>query len=78
MCRGLCTAYLTAVFPKQALLFTCLQHKTFENTVGKGEIARNEKFLLSTQCFFFTFKIAFSHFYQISNYRLPTLSVGRV
>ena len=26
--------------------FTCLQYKSFENTVGKGEIARNEQFLL--------------------------------
>ena len=25
--------------PKQALAFTCLQHKSFENTMGKGEIA---------------------------------------
>ena len=33
-------------FPKQALVFTCLQYKSFENTVGKGEIARNEQFLL--------------------------------
>ena len=24
----------------------CLQYKPFENTVGKGEIARNEQFLL--------------------------------
>ena len=23
----------------------CLQYKSFENTVGKGEIARNEQFL---------------------------------
>ena len=37
--------------PKQALLFTCLQYKSFENTVGKGEIARNEQFLLFPQCF---------------------------
>ena len=29
-------------FPKQALVFTCLQYKSIENTVGKGEIARNE------------------------------------
>ena len=28
-------------FPKQALVFTCLQYKSFEITVGKGEIARN-------------------------------------
>ena len=26
--------------------FTCLKNKTTENTVGKGEIARNEQFLL--------------------------------
>ena len=25
---------------------TCLQYKSFENSVGKGEIARNEQFLL--------------------------------
>ena len=34
-------------FPKQALVFTCLQYKSFENTVGKGEIALNEQLLLS-------------------------------
>ena len=38
-------------FPKQALVFTCLPYKSFENTVGKGEIARNEQFLLFPQCF---------------------------
>ena len=26
-------------FPKQALIFMCLQYKSLENTVGKGEIA---------------------------------------
>ena len=35
-------------FPNQALFFTCLSYKSFENTVGKGEIARNERFLFST------------------------------
>ena len=29
----------------------CLQYKSFENTVGKGEIARFEQFLLFAQCF---------------------------
>ena len=29
-----------------ALVFTCLLYKTFENTVGKGEIARKEQLLL--------------------------------
>ena len=42
---------LTFPFPKQALVFMCLQYKSFENTVGKGEIARNKQFLLFPQCF---------------------------
>ena len=37
--------------PKQALVFTCLQYKSFKNTVGKGEIARNEQFLHFRQSF---------------------------
>ena len=41
-------------FPKQALVFMCLQLKSFENTDGKREIARNEQFLL------FFFSTAFS------------------
>ena len=36
---------------KQALVFTCLQDWSFENTAGKGEIACNEQFLLFRQCF---------------------------
>ena len=38
-------------FAKQALVFTCLLYKSFENTVGKGEIAHNEQFFLFPQCF---------------------------
>ena len=38
-------------FPKQVLVFTCLHYKSLENTVGKGEIARKEQFLLFPQCF---------------------------
>ena len=41
-CRELTISY---PFLKQALFFTCLQYKPFENTEGKGEIARNEQFL---------------------------------
>ena len=37
--------------PKQALVFTCLQYKPFENSVGKGEIARHEQFHLFSQGF---------------------------
>ena len=39
-------------FPKQALIFTCLQCMSFENTVGKSEIARNEQFFLSHSVFY--------------------------
>ena len=39
-------------FPnKLYVVFTCLQYKSSENTEGKGEIARNEQFLLFPQCF---------------------------
>ena len=31
--------------------FDALGNKPFENTVGKGEMARNEQFLLFPQCF---------------------------
>ena len=46
---------LTA-FPKQALVFTCLQYKSLEITVGKGDIARygKEKLLVTSN-------ISFSH-----------------
>ena len=36
---------------KQALVFMCLQYRSFENNVGKEEIARNQHFLLSLQSF---------------------------
>ena len=42
-------AYLT--LSQKALVFTCLQHRFSENTVGKGEIARNEQFLLFSTVF---------------------------
>ena len=63
-------------FPKQALVFTSMQYKSFENTVGKGEIAHNEQFLLFPQCFL-TIWIAFCRFHQILNCRLQTLSVWK-
>ena len=39
-------AFFLQPFPKQALVFSGLLYKSFENTVGKGEIARNKQFLL--------------------------------
>ena len=31
--------------------FTCLQYKSFKNTIEKGEIAHHEQFLLFQKCF---------------------------
>ena len=45
------TVYQLNPLPREAVVFTCLQDKSFENTVGKGEIARNEQFLLFPQWF---------------------------
>ena len=36
---------------KALVLRVCMQYKSVETTVGKGEIARNEQFLLFPQCF---------------------------
>ena len=38
-------------FPHNDTFLMPLGNKPFENTVGKGEIARNEQFLLFPQCF---------------------------
>ena len=64
-------SYLT--FSKQTLVLTCLQYKSFENTVGKGEIAHKEQFLLFPLCFL-PFWRTFRHFHQIQNSRLQTPS----
>ena len=45
-------------------LLTPLGNKPFENTVGKGEIAHNEQFLLFPQCFL-PIWITFFHFRKI-------------
>ena len=64
--------FFSKPFPKQALVFTYLQYKSFENTEGKGEIAHNEQFLLFPQCFLPT-RITFCHFHQIKNCRLQSI-----
>ena len=43
-------------------------HGYFENTVGKGEIARNKQFFLFPQCFL-SFRKTHCHFHQIKNFR---------
>ena len=50
-------------FPIQALVLTCLQKKSLENTAEKGDIARYEQFLLFPQCFLPVLR-AFCHFHQ--------------
>ena len=62
--------------PTQWHLLTPLGNKPFENTVGKGEIVRNEQFLLFPQCFLPVW-ITFCHFHQIWNCHLQTLSVWK-
>ena len=57
-------------------LLTPLGNKPFENTMGKGEIARNEQFLLFPQCFLPVW-IIFFHFLQICKCRLQTFSVWK-
>ena len=54
----------------------CLQYKSFETTAEKGEIARNEQFLLFPQCFLLIWG-TFCHCHQIQNCRLQTLSVWK-
>ena len=49
---------------KEKMLVTCLQYKSVENNVGKGEIDRNEQFLLLPQCFL-PFWRTFCHFHEI-------------
>ena len=47
---------------------------SFENTAGKGEIARDEQFLLFPQCFLPVWR-TFFHFHSIRNCRLQTVSL---
>ena len=64
------------MFSNKPWFFTCLQYKSFKNTVGKGEIARNEQFLPFPQCFL-PFWRTFRHFHQSWHCRLRTLSVWK-
>ena len=47
-------------FPKQALVFTCLQYKSFEITVGKGEIVTSN--FSSSHSVFYPFGDIFAFF----------------
>ena len=41
----------SSLFTTQSRLLTTLNYRNFENTVGKGENAGNQHFLLFPQCF---------------------------
>ena len=58
--------------------FTCLQYKSFENTVRKGEIGCDEQFLLFPQLFFTGFSLEnFMPFSSIQSCCLELLSVWK-
>ena len=62
--------------PKQTCAFTCLQYKSFENTMGKGEIACNEQFLLFPSVFypfgeFSSISLDLTHYHPILTFDDP-------
>ena len=61
-------------FPKQALLFTCLLYRSFENIVVKGEIAHNEQFLHFPKCFLPIWR-TFCSFHQVWNWSANSFSL---
>ena len=66
----------TGVFCDNLPLLLCVCSTSFENCVGKGEIALNEQFLLFSHCFL-PFWRTFCHLYRIWNCHLQTLSVWK-
>ena len=65
-------------FPKQALVFTCLQYKYFEITVGKGEIARDEQFLLFPTVFSTLLEASLHFFIKLKIVVCKLFQFGRV
>ena len=70
---GFCQELTKLIFSQKALVFTCLQYKSFENSKGKGEIVHNEQFLLLPLCFLLIWR-TFWCFHSVWNCRLQTLS----
>ena len=56
----------------------CLQYKSFENTVGKGEIAHNEQFLLFPLCFLPFIYLCGELFIKIKMVAFKLFQFGRV
>ena len=61
---GLVSSQVNLFQNKPLFLHVCCYCTFFENTVGKGEIAHNEQFLLPPQCFLH-FQRTSHHFRQI-------------
>ena len=70
-----CSLFLISFQNKPWFLRVC-STRPLKTLWGKGEIARNEQFLLFPQCFLSVWR-TFCHFYQIQNCRLQTLSVWK-
>ena len=58
-------------------LVTCLPYKLFENTVGKGEIAGNEQFLLFPSVFYLFGKL-YANFIKLQIVICKLFLFGRV
>ena len=67
-------------YPKETLVFTCLHYKSFENTVGKGEIACDEEFLLCCTVFSTDFGIVlpFSSSLKLSSANFFSLEESKI
>ena len=57
--------FILLTFSQTSPSFYVFAVQVFENTVEKGEIARNEQFLLFPQCFLPVWR-TFCHFHQMS------------
>ena len=62
-------------FRKQALIFTCLHYKAFENTVGKGQIIHNEQLTLFGELFaiFFEYEIVYANSFSLEESKICRL-----
>ena len=66
------------------MILMCLQYKSFENTVGKGEIAHDEQFLVLPQCFtnlenplpFLTLKLSSADSFILEKSKICRLGMG--
>ena len=70
------TFYLFLTHSHTMTPFDAPEKQAFWKHCGKGEIARNEQFLLFPQCFL-PIWITFCHFRQLWNCRLQSLSVWK-